>query len=58
VLSHPKDGIDLAAMEPAIIKFKLKACWVMTNFQNPLGSLMPETNKKALGADTRTGRFF
>jgi DNA-binding transcriptional MocR family regulator len=46
--SHPKDGIDLVAMERAIIKHKPQACWVMTNFQNPLGSLMPETNKKAL----------
>jgi DNA-binding transcriptional MocR family regulator len=48
VPSHPKDGIDLAAMEHAIIKHKPKACWIMTNFQNPLGSLMSDANKKAL----------
>ncbi len=48
VPSHPKDGIDPAALERAIIKHKPKACWIMTNFQNPLGSSMSDAHKKAL----------
>jgi DNA-binding transcriptional MocR family regulator len=50
VPSHPKDGIDLAAMEQAIVCYKPKVCWVMTNFQNPLGSSLSEDKKKALVA--------
>ena len=48
VPSHPKDGIDLAAMERAIERHQPKACWLMTNFQNPLGSLLSDDKKKAL----------
>jgi len=50
VPSHPKDGIDLAAMERAIVRHKPKVCWVMTNFQNPSGSTLMEDKKKALVA--------
>ncbi|MDD4912478.1 MAG: PLP-dependent aminotransferase family protein [Sideroxydans sp.] len=45
---HPREGIDLAAMERAIKQHKPSACWLMTNFQNPLGSLMPDEKKEAL----------
>ena len=48
VPSHPKDGIDLVAMERSIERHKPKACWLMTNFQNPLGSLLSDNKKKAL----------
>ena len=48
VPTHPRDGIDLAALEQALTRHQPKACWLMTNFQNPLGSLMPEANKQAL----------
>lgn len=48
VPSHPDEGIDLVALEQAIIRHQPKACWVMTNFQNPTGSLMPESKKQAL----------
>lgn len=50
VPSHPELGIDLAALERAIIQHRPKACWLMTNFQNPTGSLMPEDKKQALVA--------
>lgn len=46
--SHPRDGIDLNAMELALERHKPKACWLMTNFQNPLGSLLSDEKKKAL----------
>ncbi len=48
VPSHPRDGIDLIAMELALERHKPKACWLMTNFQNPLGSLLSDEKKKAL----------
>ena len=46
--THPGDGIDLEALELAIAAHKPAACWLMTTFQNPLGSLMPDAKKKAL----------
>jgi len=48
VPTHPREGIDLAALAHAIERHAPKACWLMTTFQNPLGSLMPEPKKKAL----------
>lgn len=48
VPSHPDTGIDLEIFEQTIQQYKPKACWMMTNFQNPLGSLMPDANKKRL----------
>lgn len=48
VPSHPRDGIDLGAMEQAIVMHQPKACWLMTNFQNPLGSLLANDKKQAL----------
>ncbi|NMM89235.1 GntR family transcriptional regulator [Rhodococcus sp. SRB_17] len=50
VPTHPREGIDLAALERAIVRHQPKACWLMANFQNPLGSLMPEDKKQALVA--------
>ena len=48
VPTHPREGVDLAALESAVARHKPKACWLMTTFQNPLGSLMPQEKKKAL----------
>jgi DNA-binding transcriptional MocR family regulator len=48
--THPREGMDLAALELALQQYQPKACWLMTNFQNPLGSLMPEHKKRALVA--------
>ncbi|HVR55193.1 MAG TPA: PLP-dependent aminotransferase family protein [Pseudorhodoferax sp.] len=48
VPTHPREGMDLAALEQAIARHRPKACWLMSNFQNPLGSLMPEERKRAL----------
>lgn len=45
---HPKDGIDLGALEQSLKHHPIKACWCMTSFQNPTGALMPETRKRAL----------
>jgi len=48
VRTDPREGMDLDALEHAIRRHRPKACWLMTNFQNPLGSLMPAAKKKAL----------
>lgn len=48
VPTHPRQGIDLDALETAVRRHQPKACWLMTNFQNPLGSLMPDEKKQAL----------
>lgn len=46
--THPRDGISLEALESAIKKKQVKACVLIPNFNNPLGSCMPEANKKQL----------
>jgi len=48
VPTHPREGIELDALERAILRHRPRACWLMTGFQNPLGSLMPDAKKKAL----------
>lgn len=44
--THPTTGIDLDALKKVI--HKIKACCFMSNFSNPLGSLMPDENKMEL----------
>ncbi|MDD0814615.1 PLP-dependent aminotransferase family protein [Curvibacter sp. HBC28] len=46
--THPEEGIDLAALEQALATQPVKACWLMSSFQNPLGALMPEAKKQAI----------
>lgn len=46
----PRDGIDLGALAAAIDRHPVRACWFMTNFQNPVGALMPEAKKRELVA--------
>ncbi len=48
VPSDPKDGIDLDELERALEANPVKAGLFVPNFQNPLGSLMPEVNKERL----------
>lgn len=46
--TDPRDGIVLDALASAIRRQKVKACLFVTNYSNPLGSCMPDANKKAL----------
>ena len=46
--THPQHGIDLEALETILREQRPRACWLMPNFQNPLGSLMPDDNKRQL----------
>lgn len=46
--THPRNGISLEALALACERERVKACLVMTNISNPLGSLMPDAAKKQL----------
>lgn len=46
IAAHPEFGIDLAALEQALKTYQVRACWLMTNIQNPLGcTLSVEKNR-------------
>ena len=45
---HPRDGMDLDALERALKGRRVAACLAVPNFSNPLGSLMPDRNKQRL----------
>ena len=44
--SDPQHGIDLNALEDALKANKINVCLFISNFSNPLGSCMPDENKK------------
>jgi DNA-binding transcriptional MocR family regulator len=46
--ADPREGIILDALAAAIRRQKVKACLFVLNFSNPLGSCMPDANKKEL----------
>lgn len=46
--SQPRDGVDLDALEQALEKHPVRACWFMSSFQNPLGGCMPEDSRRRL----------
>lgn len=46
--THPRDGISLGALEFAIEHNNIRAVVVISNFNNPLGSKMPDDRKKDL----------
>ena len=45
---HPRDGMDLGALEEALDRHKIAACFSTPNFNNPLGSCMPDKNLQRL----------
>lgn len=46
--TDPRDGIDLDVLASVFSSMDIKACWFMTESQNPLGYSMSETNKQRL----------
>jgi DNA-binding transcriptional MocR family regulator len=46
--THPRYGISLEALGTVLKKNRIKACLLIPNFSNPLGSLMPDERKQAL----------
>jgi DNA-binding transcriptional MocR family regulator len=50
VATHPRDGVDVAALENALVQNAVRACVLISNFHNPLGGTIPEATKRALAA--------
>lgn len=48
--THPRYGINLEALRFAIEHTSVRACLVISNFNNPLGSCIPDEYKKELVA--------
>lgn len=44
----PVSGLDLGALADALDKHPIRACWFMTNFQNPTGATLSQEKKQAL----------
>jgi len=45
--THSANGVEIDALEKAMKKNKIKLCLLVSNFNNPLGSCMPDAHKKA-----------
>lgn len=48
VATDPVSGIDLDALAQALAEYPVKACWLMTNSQNPLGVTLSSEKKAQL----------
>lgn len=46
--TDPQQGLSLSALELALEQWPVKACVLIPNFGNPLGSLMPDSQKQKL----------
>jgi DNA-binding transcriptional MocR family regulator len=46
--TDPVTGADLNYLEQAVNRFDIRACLFVNNFNSPLGSCMPDENKKRL----------
>ncbi len=46
--THPREGIDLAALDSALRKHEVRACWLMPTLQNPTGATLPLEKKREL----------
>ncbi len=46
--THPREGISIEALRFALDHHPVHACLVISNFNNPLGSCIPDTQKKEL----------
>ncbi len=45
---HPVTGVDVEALDQVIPQFHIKACVFIPNFNNPMGSCMPDAQKEKL----------
>lgn len=46
--THPRDGVSVAALAAALDRHPIRACWLMTSFENPLGSSMSQDDRREL----------
>lgn len=44
--THPQTGVEPDALKKNLMAKKINACLLVSNFNNPLGSLMPDEHKK------------
>lgn len=50
IATDPRDGMDLDELERALARWPVKACWMMTNQQNPVGCTLTREKKQQLVA--------
>jgi DNA-binding transcriptional MocR family regulator len=48
--AHPRTGMDLDVLEEVLSRHRIKACCAIPNFNNPLGSVIPDEAKERLVA--------
>src|SRR5580704_10437956 len=48
VPTHPVTGVDVDEVRKLIAEHRVRACWFMTAFQNPLGATMPDAARGRL----------
>jgi DNA-binding transcriptional MocR family regulator len=48
IFTDPQTGPDLDSLEKILQQFPVKACLLVPNFSNPMGSCMPDENKRRL----------
>ncbi|QUM78867.1 PLP-dependent aminotransferase family protein [Moritella sp. 5] len=48
IATDPQLGISVDALTTAVNRHDIKACWLMSKYQNPLGASMPEANKLSI----------
>ena len=46
--TNPKTGVELDALKKLLVEGKVQACLLVPNFNNPLGSCMPDEHKQSL----------
>lgn len=46
--THPRQGVDLDALDTALERHPVKACLFMLNFANPTGSCVPDEHRRRL----------
>lgn len=46
--TDPATGVDIDCLENSITRFDIKACLFVCNFNNPMGSCLPDDKKKRL----------
>lgn len=50
IATDARDGIDLAQLEEALQRWPIKACWLMTSQQNPVGFTLSRERKQQVVA--------
>lgn len=50
VPSHPREGVNLAALEQVLAAHPVRACLFMLNYANPTGACVPDDSRRALMA--------